>query len=462
MDLITKFYEAVFYGFTNPKPSPVIGKVLGTVVALLLLCLVIYYTTATVIQYSSLDPRTADTNVKVAMKSRVEELDLIDTSGVNLVRYDGQKSLYNDLLKTININQQYLVNLCPLTAAIGGYMGPLRDGVFNGTYYVKRALRAGIRSFVLPISTYLDDNKMPPNWPKSRKPAIVCRNDDGVIMSLNGFSVGQFCTALIQYKSVNIAQKDEPILIYLDGVPGHIPNMTSAEKDYVQFMSDIASELEPLEPYRLTTLKNYGSAVGGKIQDKILTQVMLEDFKNKILIFTNFNVDVETKGAYAAVTPKLYNYVNFIYKPISAATISTEVPSGSRCIRILDVSGSQVDWTSQARTSWHVTLLDSIIKIPDAKMVDFVTKTGIHGVPIPFLFYDTRAKQSKAVQAQLDNISEMYKQWNGYAWRMKPEAARYTKPAEVTPLTPSARLNARVDNSLQPGQHYFQSREVLS
>jgi hypothetical protein len=95
-------------------------------------------------------------------------------------------------------------------------------------------------------------------------------------------------------------------------------------------------------------------------------------------------------------------------------------------------------------------------------MVDFVTKTGIHGVPIPFLFYDTRAKQSKAVQEQLANISDMYKQWNGYAWRMKPEAARYTKPAEVTPLTPSAKLNARVDNSLQPGQHYFQSREVLS
>ena len=456
MDLITKLYESIFYGFTNPKPSPVIGKVLGTIIGLLIVCLIIYYLSTTVIQYSQEVPRTADKNVIKTMANRLKELDTIDVSGVNLVRYDGQKSLYTDMYKGIPVNQRYLVNLCPLTASIGGYIGPLTDGVFNGTYFIKRALRAGIRSFVLPISTYVDDNKMPPNWPKSMKPAIVCRDVRGVILSLNGYSINDFCTTLVQYiSSENIPQKDEPILLYLHGVANHIPDVAKQEKVYVQFLSDIAKELNILDRYLLKTVKNYGSAVGGKAQDKILTQIILDDLKGKILIYTNFKIDVETKEAYTRITPKLYNFTNFVYKPISAATISTEVPSGSRVIRILDVSGSQVDWTSQARTSWHVSLLDPITNIPDAKMVDYVTNVGIHGVPLPFLFYDTAVKKSKSEQNILDNISAVYQQWNGYAWRLKPQAARYTKPNEVTALTPTTSLNARVDNSLNPGQLYI-------
>jgi hypothetical protein len=433
-ELVTKSYEAIAYGFTSAKPNPVVGKVLLAVACVLILAAAIYGICSVAIRSSSIAPRTAESNVALAMKNQISRLDFLAAS------YDGQKSLYSDLLKNVDIKQRYLVNLCPLTASIGGYIGPMKNGVFNASYYLKQALRAGIRSFVLPISVYYDDNKMPPNWPKSGKPAIVCRDNNGVIQSLNGFTINDFCKNLLQYMSTNQSQADEPILLFLDGVQGYIPDPIKSEKAYVLFMNDIAKELSPIQPFHLSTIKNYGSAVGGKAQNNILTQIILEDLKRRIIVFTNFNVDIETKGEYTSITPKLYNYANFVYKPVVSTTSASKSPSSSYSIHLGDVKGNQVDWTQESRIVWNATLLDANTGVPDPSTVDSVTKIGIQTIPIPFLFNES------------PEVLAIYKQWDGYAWRLKPDAARYTKPPEVKPMKPTTALNARVNNALQPGQ----------
>ena len=353
----------------------------------------------------------------------------------------GNKPL-DSLLRRINPAQQYLVNLQPLTATIGGYIGPVASGVFDPDTYFKAAFAAGIRSFVLPISTYIDDNKTPPNWPLSGKPAIVCRDANGVIQSLNGLSIRKVCESLLTYRnSVNAAQASEPVLLFIDADTKYLPDPVKQEKAYVAITSEIAKELTLLDPYRLTNIGPYGSAVGGVNESVILTQTPLSELNGKILIFTNFNTKIALKSAYSSITPTLDEYTNFTYAPVTTVTAISS--SGSKIMSIADISGSTVNWTDQARSVWYTAVHKPYCDLPAIGDVQAALNVGIQAIPIPFFM--NPSSTTKAI----------WSLWNGYAWNIKPEAARFTRPKPVVPATPSKAMNARVSNDLQPGQTSF-------
>ena len=430
-ELFSRFTDAILVSFTSPEPNFLAARVILVVLALLVIIAVSYYIFDATIKRSQKDPLVAPSNVAITKTN----------SEASLVSKAGQNSLYSTLIYSLEPSQRYLVNLCPLTASVGGYIGPLVAGVFDPEFYLMKALRAGIRSFVLPISVYQDDNKMQPNWPLSGNPAIVCRNSAGKIMSLNGMSIKKFCTLLVMHMSQNASQANEPILLYLDATPGYLPDIITDEKAYVQLTSNIANELSPLDPFRLLTVSSYGPAVGGVRQNEILTQIPLEDLKQKILIFTNFNITVGTKDTYAkTIKPLLFDYVNFVYTPVTATNIGTTSAKSCFSIHLADTTGSLVNWSEQARISWMFVGQDDFTGVPDATTVQKATAVGIQSIPIPMFFGD--ATQTQA----------LWSQWNGYAWQVKKPDARYTKPAQVVPQNPKAALNARVDDKLQPGQ----------
>lgn len=440
-DIGRKFGDALVTSATNPEPDLMAANVMMTVIFIIMVLVASYFIITNTFALVTTDPRVSDSRVTAATNARVAALNTPapkSTSG--FTNYTGQLSLYGKLINDLAPSERYLANLCPLTASLGGYIGPVENGTFNPTYYIQTALKAGVRSFVLPISMYYDDNKMPPNWPKSRSPAIVCRNSAGKIISLNGLTVKTFCDTLVQYKGENAGQSNEPILIYLHAVDGYVPDEVEKEKDYVIFMSDIAKDLKSLDPYRLKTIGAYGAAIGGKAQTEILTQIPLTDLANTILIYTNFHINIATKDAYTSIRPSLYDYTNFTYTPISAATIGSTAAKGGKSIHISDIKGSQVDWASQARTTWFVTLLDDLLTTPNASLVGNAAATGINAIPLPLFFND---------DAQ---VKEAYDLWQGYAWALKAPAARYAKPTPIVPQTPSTKLNARVDPNMQPGQ----------
>ena len=436
MEALKQFMNSLWITFTNPEPSAVAAKVLVTVLILVIVIGITVAIVYSVRRNSGTNPRVTDQNIALAIAQRREALD-------KLPQLDGQNSFFAGLLPSIPERERYLVNLCPLTASIGGYSGPIENGVFDSEYYLRKALRAGIRSFILPISTYYDDTKQPPIWPYSGSPAIVYRAENGKILSLNGLSIKKFCEHLLLYKSENNRQIEEPLLLTLQEVEGYVPDKIKAEKEYVQLMSKIAKELEPLNPVRLTTLGPYGSAVGGQREMEILTQVPITDLRNKVLVFTSFDPKIALKDAYNNIQPRLYDYVNFISKPVVSENAGTATTVGSRMIRLEDVKGSKINWTDQARTVWHSTGLDAPNRLPEVTEIDGAVKTGIQSVSVPFYSVDT------------DKVKPIWDLWGGYAWRVKPPTARYAKPAPVVPQNPSTALNARVDSSLQPGQTKF-------
>jgi len=437
-------------------PAPMLSRAVAMIIGVILFilfCIVIF---SLIMKKAASDTRVSDSLVNSALTSRRETINNASIGGVN--------SLYGSMNQSnspvyMTADEQRLVNLCPLTASVGGYLGPLQDGVFDAPAYLDKAFNAGIRSFVLPISVYYDDNKTSTNWPLSGTPAIVYRNINGTILSLNGMNLKTFCEALVQKKSVNAAQAEEPIILYLHGVTGNIPDLANDEENYVKFTSKIAEGLSPLETFRLRTVQGVGSVVGGAAQNKLLTQVMLTDLKNTILVFTNFNINAGMKLAYAKINPKLSEYVNFVYTPLTSTETSTML---CRSIHISDVKAT---FTDTYRTSWLMTLEDHLGTIQTPKNVDNAINITVQCIPMPFLsgYAALGTDKKKAALKDLSDLTAVYKQWGGYAFRLRqgssnPVAegfstdveqapkvnARFSSPPPIVPMKPSATLNARV------------------
>ena len=451
--------------FTSPQPSNraimIASSSLGCLVVIGILIIVIME----VNKNSGSGAPVSEINVKESQTKRMETLDaegfvegyagigvgtggkgpgttvakkVVDPKKKPMV---GNGSLYNNLINKLKPSEQYLVNICPLVASIGGFIGPVSKGTFNPSFFIKKALRAGIRAFVLPISIYTDDNKVPPLWPYSGNPAIVYRDSQGKIEGLNGMSVESFTRELVAHRNENSSQAQEPLMIFIKQVTEYLPDPVKSEKKYVEIMHKIAKELKQIDSYRLISAGAFGSAVGGVGESAILTQVHLKDLKDKIIVLTDFQTKLGLKEAYTSLTPSLNEYTNFEAKPIIAQNSGVGTPVGCRMLKIGDVSGSQVNWQDQARTVLHATVLDDPNEMYSATSVEDATRTGIQFLPVPFLFTDIPGRGR-----------EIWDKWGGYAWKLKSEAARYMKPEPVVPQTPSAKMNARVSPNLQPGQ----------
>lgn len=415
---------------TSPKPNVDTMKYVAGCVALLILVIGLIYGSVMTIKDARKDPVASPENVAL-LQAKQQEL----ISGTQL---DGSNS-WNGIISKLAPGERYLVNLCPLTASLGGYLGGDVDkGVFYSDFYLQKALRAGIRSFVLPICTYTDDNKIPPNWPMSGDPAVVARDMKGKIISLNGISVKQFCTDLIRFNGQNPSQASEPLMLHIIEDTGYLPDAVKEEKTYAKILSKLASDLSVIpQSMRLTNLGGYGSAVGSQNESNILTQVPLGDLQGKVIIFTNFKTTIGQKSAYASLKPTLDEFTNFTIRPVIAQNAGLAVGSGSRSLRLADISGSSIGWTDQARTVYHMTM-DYNLTNPPAATVDNAIRTGIQVIPVPF-YCDPETKAT-------------WDLWKGYSWRIKEPEARYLKPDPVVPAKPSAKMNARVSPDLQPGQ----------
>jgi len=413
----------------SPNPNPELLKYVGGGIFFILLVILLVYICNGQVQQAKTPPIASPENVALIQAKRQESINA-DT------QLDGSNS-WNGLINKLAPGERYLVNLCPLTASLGGYIGgDLDKGVFYSDFYLQKALRAGIRSFVLPISTYIDDNKIPPNWPMSGDPAVVARDTTGKIISLNGISVKQFCTDLIRFNGQNPSQSSEPLMLHIIE-DTYLPDSVKDEKRYANVLSKLASDLSVIpQSMRLTNLGGYGSAVNSQNESNILTQVPLSELQGKVIVFTNFKTTIGQKSAYASLKPTLDDFTNFTIRPVIAQNAGLAVGSGSRSLRLADISGSSIAWADQARTVYHMTM-DYNLTNPTAALVDNAIRTGIQVVPVPFY---------------CDSTKPTWDLWKGYSWRIKEPDARYLKPDPVVPAKPSAKMNARVSPDLQPGQ----------
>jgi hypothetical protein len=373
-------------------------------------------------------------------------------SNVNLFNAQLDSSPYNQTTgyqtNAVRANQQYLVNYSPLTGYLAGYIGPIKGGSFDANLYLSAAFKAGIRSFVLPISTYNDNNKTPDRgWPYSGNPAIVCRDISGTIISSNGMSIRDFVQGILQNRGVNSFYANEPIYLFLEEVPGYVPDRIKEERAYVSLMNKMANELSILDNtgMRIIQLDGFGqlgTLVGGEKERELLTSIPVQNFYNKIIIFTNFNTRLASKSAYTNVGKTLHEYANFIYTSNTSTSINAN--QASKSILIKDLSGSQVNWLNASQANLYIAETPYNIGVPSTSDVNTALAQGVQIVPIPFLF------NSPA------NTRTLYSLWKGASAIVKPvpspDQNLFTRPDPVVPAQPSQVMNARVSPNQQPGQ----------
>jgi hypothetical protein len=356
-----------------------------------------------------------------------ERLLKLNNSKIN----QGSKSLYRELIFQLQENQRYLVNIQPLTGNLAGYIGK----VFSPETYVQKAFRSGIRAFILPVSVYKDDNKVPPHWPYSKKPAIVARDNNGSIISKNGMTIQKFCETLMLFSNENPTQADEPIILYIVPDGEFVPDKSKKEKDYVQLMTDIAKELRVIDKNRLRTIGQFGSAIGGKQEENILTQVPLTELRSKIIIFTTFDTSIYLKDKYKNITPTLHEYANFLPTQYGE---TGNTASKSRLLRLTDVTDKT---TSDCRDKWCATLLKSETFVDPFK-IDEASGKGVQSIPVDF-FSDLGISDNKNINDQkLKDMNSIIQQWKGFAWRLKIQDTRMTKPARAEGKIQSINTNA--------------------
>jgi hypothetical protein len=374
----------------------------------------------------------------------------------NTLQSDLAVTPYNQSLSypvnSLPSNQQYLVNFSPLTGYMAGYIGPIKGGTFNPNVYLTAAFHAGIRSFVLPISQYIDNNKTPDNgFPYSGHPSVVCRDASGTIISTNGMSVIDFINALLQTRGVNSYYANEPIFLFLEEVPGSIPDPVKEENKYVRLMNKIADDLSPLDSNNSRVIQmdgfgHLGSLVGGEREKELATLIPAANYFGKILIFTNFKTHLSNKPAYQKLPQKkLHEYVNFVYKSGADATIRAN--QAAKSISITDVNGSQVNWVNATQSTFYIAESPTPLEVPDVKLINTALTQGIQFIPIPFFFQPPAA--TKAI----------FDLWKGGSARVKPvsdpEYNLFTRPDPIVPAQPSQTMNARVSPDAQPGQVFI-------
>ena len=284
----------------------------------------------------------------------------------------------------------------------------------NAEFYLQTALQAGIRSFIVPVSTYINSAKEPPNWPYSGEPALVARNTSDIIISKNGLTVDAFVASLLQYKSVSGFGTDPIFLMIRDTIS---PTDRRKIPSYAQFMKKIAASLAPLDPYRLTSVGSLGSVVGGLRQNELLTQVPLSTFQSKVIIFTDFDVRADPDLTLAS-------YVNFI---------NSEDNTGStRMVGLPDLVGTTINYVTNARTNWYNAESPDPLTAPTLASVQLALDNGIQCIPTPL------------ISTSMESIKDIWSLWKGAPYILKDEKARYTQPDPVVPSRPSEALNASI------------------
>lgn len=318
---------------------------------------------------------------------------------------------------TLPTNQSFLVNICPLTGYLGGYLGQ-PEKLMNAQLYLELAFKAGIRSFVLPISTYVNKSKEPPDWPYSGDPAIVCRDTADIIISENGLSIDDFVSALLQNRWIS-GFGSEPIFLWLEDT---ISDVDRKKINYATFMKQIAKSLSPLDSLRLTTVGSYGSVVGGQQQQALLTQIPLSTFNDKVIILTNFDTSQDKDLSLAS-------YANFLYSSPNSPV---------RTVGMEELPGTTVDFRTNARINWYTVTSKTPLSPASAASVQGALANGLQCIPIPFL------------SVPMSDIKDTWSLWNGASYKLKPEAARYTQPDPVVPAKVSTKLNASIQGK-EPG-----------
>jgi hypothetical protein len=342
----------------------------------------------------------------------------------------------------VTANENCLMNFQPLTVIHPGFLGPLKNGVYdNENIAVSTILRMGCRCIVLPID-YHDKDTMAKPFPEPNKPCLLYRDEGGTVRSINAGEIRVVAQTIADFAwSDAVQQKNDPfiLVLYFNRTP------EPGTRAYLDFLSKVAVDLNPLSQYLLgQTPEGVYNRQGRQEQ---LLFVDTNQFEKKLIVMCN----VDTKGFQTSKQDFNHTYLTkedldyWVHMRIYKQNLDTNV--GMTTIPEKNVlPRAMID-----RTTYYTTLpTDQTTKNtavagtkekfmitlslqgqnPSSEVLTLLLDTyGVQSVPFLLIDY------SPDVQRNLS-------QWK-YAWRAKPKAIRYVRPdpLQTTPQSPAANAN---------------------
>lgn len=358
-----------------------------------------------------------------------------------ITEYKDRKTLSQAIQEqSVSENERSLINFQPLTVIQPGFLGPIKDGVYNEKEGVTAALRMGARCLVIPID-FFDKDTMAKPFPEPNTPCMLYRDSGGTVRSLNAGDIGKVAQTIADVAwSDLVFQKNDPLILVLYFVNTPPENT----KRYLNFLSKVAVALSPLTPYLLTQTPE--GAYNRQAKQNDLLFVNPTSLEKKLLVFCN----VDTKGFRTSTRdfnrtylPKedLDYWVHMrIYKNnIDTMMGSTGMPGkNEQAHAILDKTNYYVTMPTDASTK-NTTV--------DATKQAFVITLSPEGTnpskEVATMVLDTYGAQAVPLyltEYNADFISVLSK-WT-YSWKVKPKPIRYVRPDPIEVAQQSAAANA--------------------
>lgn len=342
--------------------------------------------------------------------------------------YKDKKSLIQAVREqAITDQENCLINFQPLTVIHPGFLGPVKDGVYDEKEGVTTALRLGSRCFVLPID-YHEKDTMGDAFPPANTPCLLYRDSSDTVRSIEGGSIAKVAQAIADIAwSDLVSQKNDPFILILF----FIRTPEEGTKEYLTFLSKVARDLSPLSPYLLGQTPE-GVYNRQARQDEILF-VPVSSLEKKLLIFCN----VDTSGFRTSATTIRHTFLPRedldywvhlrLYKQNEETSIgATSTPERSGIPRgLLETQSYFTSLPTDAKMkkkTIQTTKEQFTVSFPPAgtnpdtsTLVTLLDTYGVQAVPLLLTEYTPEMKI-------------LLSQWK-YAWRAKPKALRYSRPA---------------------------------
>jgi hypothetical protein len=379
-------------------------------------------------------------NAKNVAAAQSEQVAIFQTKLTS--EFKDKKSLLQAIQEQqVTDRENCLINFQPLTVIHPGFLGPVKDGVYDEKEGVTTAIRMGARCFILPVDFH-DKDTMAKPFPEPNKPCLLFRDESGTVRSINGGSIANVAQAIADVAwSDLVVQKNDPFILVLY----FMRTPQEGTKDYLDFLSQVAVDLAPLSPYLLGQTPEGVYNRQGR-QDQLL-YVNTQLLEKKLLVFCN----VDTSAFRTATTDFKHTYLPKedldywvhmrIFKQNQETILGMTGFPGKGVVPRAAVDRPSYYVTLPSDTQTRKTAVDGTKekfmmtvsaqgKNPDAATTTLLLDTyGVQSVPLLVIDY------SPETQTLLNK-------WK-YAWKAKPKEIRYIRPEPITVQPQSRRADAR-------------------
>jgi hypothetical protein len=300
-------------------------------------------------------------------------------------------------------SQYTLLNIQPAAVKQIGYIGPNEyKGTFNPSTGILNALNSGVRFMILQID-FLESKKNSSNFDDVGVPTLLYRDNLGNITSENSESIADVATNLATYAfNSQVPMNTEPLVLYLHFVK--TPNYVTNPGRYMNYLSAVASALEPIQPMVLKQFTRQENEVE-------LLQTPITKFQNKIILLANVDTSFFRNSAQLGlptVEPKqdldamihLRVYLESEADPIGATMIS---PNPNAVImsydRLAAMSDPQkITFSEKGKSRFVIAMPKPLQKITQKHITKLLTSTGVNIIPVN-LFGQTYQDVSSSLSA---------------------------------------------------------------